>query len=149
MNVLEHLIEEHRKAEQLIATLAASQPGLTRASILAELSDALDLHMEDEERDVYPIVQQHLGGARAEAAEQEHSDARDLLSRLADGPDGPEFDSTVQSLSSAIGHHVAAEENEIFPALMSRAPAEIAALGDAEQNEEEIEEQLAEESRPS
>jgi iron-sulfur cluster repair protein YtfE (RIC family) len=149
MDVLEHLIEEHRKAEQLIANLAASQPGLTRASVLAELSDALDLHMEVEERDVYPIVQQQLGGPRAEAADQEHNDARELLSRLADRLDEPDFDSTVQSLSSAIGHHVAVEENEIFPALRKRAPAEIAALGDAEQNEDEIKEQLADESRPS
>ena len=49
MDVLEHLIDEHRQAEQLIAPLAASQPGLTRASVFAELLDALDLHMEVEE----------------------------------------------------------------------------------------------------
>ena len=84
MDVLDHLIEEHRKAEQLIATLETTEPGSTRASVLAELSDALDLHMEVEERDVYPLVQEHLGSAKSDEAEKEHNEARDLLAQLKD-----------------------------------------------------------------
>lgn len=145
MNVLDHLIEEHRKAEQLIATLERSDPGTTRASVLAELSDALDLHMEVEERDVYPIVEEHLGETKANEAENEHNEARDLLSRLADGLDDDTFEAMVESLKSAIQHHVTEEEGEIFPALRERAADEIAALGDAEAVEAEVDQEMSEE----
>jgi predicted RNase H-like HicB family nuclease len=145
MNVLDHLIEEHRKAEQLIATLQSSEPGSTRASVLAELSDALDLHMEVEERDVYSIVQDHLGDAKADEAEHEHNEARELLARIADGLDDDDFPSMVESLKSAIQHHVTEEEGEIFPALRERAAEEIEALGDADELESEVEDELSEE----
>src|SRR5690349_21898274 len=102
MNVIDHLIEEHRKAEQLIATLESSDPGSTRASVLAELSDALDLHMEVEERDVYPLVQEYLGAEKSDEAEKEHNEARDLLAQLADRLDEDDFGSIVGSLKSAI-----------------------------------------------
>ena len=148
MNVLDHLIEEHRNAEQLIATLQNSEPGRTRASVLAELSDALDLHMEVEERDVYPIVQEHLGDAKADAAEEEHSEARDLLSQLADQLDSGDFTATVASLETALQHHIREEEGEIFPALRERAGDEIAALGDADEVESEVEAELSEERSP-
>ena len=145
MNVLDHLIDEHRKAEQLIEALGRSSAGGPRASVLAELSDALDLHMEVEERDVYPIVQEHLGDAKAEEAEHEHNAARDLLAQLADRLDEDDFDSTVESLRTAIQHHVTEEESENYPALRERAAEEIAALGDADELESEVEEELSEE----
>ena len=60
MDVLDHLMKEHREAEAMLAALGESSPGAERAATLAKLGDALTLHMEVEERDVYPLILQHL-----------------------------------------------------------------------------------------
>ena len=49
MDVLEHLEEEHRKVEQMIARLEASSSADERRSILADLGDSLSTHMAVEE----------------------------------------------------------------------------------------------------
>ena len=64
MKVLEHLTEEHRKVEGMLAVLADSRPGETREQMVTELEDALAAHMAVEETFVYPLVQKALGDER-------------------------------------------------------------------------------------
>ena len=61
MDVLEHLVEEHRKVERLIAKLEATSVPNERRSIMAELGDSLATHMAVEEERVYPIIDEVLG----------------------------------------------------------------------------------------
>src|SRR4051812_11478988 len=79
MDLLEHLIEEHRRVEDLLTQLASSSAGAQRDDLLADITSSLSLHMEVEEREVYPLVGQHLGEDRATEAEAEHDQARDTL----------------------------------------------------------------------
>jgi hemerythrin-like domain-containing protein len=145
MDVLEHLMQEHRKAEQLLSQLASSQPGPKRRSMFAELCDALDLHMEVEEREVYPLVQATLGAQKADEAESEHNAARSTVAQATESIENDAFLSSVETLTQQLNHHVEEEENEIFPALRRDVSDEIAALGDAEQVEDDVEAELKEE----
>jgi hypothetical protein len=54
------LKKDHREAEAMLKTLAASKPGARRRSTLEKLDAALRLHMEIEEADVYPLVNRLL-----------------------------------------------------------------------------------------
>jgi len=147
MDVLEHLIEEHRKAEQMLQQLAQSQPGPNRERVLAELGDALALHMEVEEREVYPLVEEFLGQDKAAEAENEHNKAREDLARAVETVGSDDFQQAIQVLTGDISHHVQEEEGEVFPQLRQKAGSAIDALGDPEDVEAEVEEEVsAEES---
>jgi len=142
MDVLEHLIEEHRKAEQMLQQLAQSQPGPGRDRVLAELGDALALHMEVEEREVYPLVEEFLGQAKASEAENEHNKARDDLARAVDAVATGDFQQAIETLTADISHHVQEEEGDIFPQLRQKAARDVEALGDPEDAEAEVKDEM-------
>lgn len=138
MDVLEHLTDEHRTAEQLMATLADSEPGAERDRTLDELEEALTTHMAVEERFVYPLARQVVGEEDEQGAENEHDLARDGLATLRRLKDEPGFGAAVEMLQGGIGHHVQEEENEIFPQLREQAADELAALGSPEELESQV-----------
>lgn len=143
MDVLEHLIQEHRKAEQLIARLEKAKTRDERAPVLAELGDALATHMEVEERRVYPLIEEHLGENRAVEAETEHDKARDGLSRLTELIDQSAFAAALTEFKGDLAHHVTEEETSLFPSLRKQASGEIAALGDSDDVEEDVKDEVA------
>ena len=142
MDVLEHLEEEHRKVEQMIASLEASTSAKERQPILADLGDALATHMAVEEERVYPIVDDRLGADKAREAQKEHDTARDDMAKMLAQVDSDGFADAVAKFKEGISHHVTEEERELFPQLREKAGDEIAALGDAHEVEEEVEGEL-------
>lgn len=145
MDVLEHLEEEHRKVEKMIAQLESSLKPDERRSILAELGDSLATHMAVEEERVYPIVDDKLGAAKAAEAQKEHDQSRDDMATMVDLVESGDFQSAVAQFKKGISHHVKEEESELFPQLRQKAGDEIAALGDAEEVEDEVKEELGSE----
>jgi iron-sulfur cluster repair protein YtfE (RIC family) len=145
MDVLEHLEEEHRKVEKLIAELEATTTAAEREPILADLGDSLAKHMDVEEERLYPIVDERLGSDKASEANREHDVAREDLARLVEQADGDGFAEALNQFKTDIGHHVSEEENEIFPELRAKAADDIAALGDPHQLENEVQEELIDE----
>jgi len=139
MKVLEHLTEEHRKVEGMLAVLADSRPGETREQTVTELEDALAAHMAVEETFVYPLVQEALGDEKETEAEKEHDATRAGLEKLRALIGESDISAVVAELAGGINHHVQEEESEIFPALEDRASAELNALGDPEKLEEQVE----------
>lgn len=128
MDVLEHLTQEHRKAEQLIADLASTEPGAEREQLIDQLSDALSKHMAVEEQFLYPLVLDVEGEETQTEAEVEHSLARQGLDRLRQLRSEPGFGAVLDMVEAGIAHHVKEEEEEIFPKLRERAGDRIAAL---------------------
>lgn len=122
MELLEHLTQEHRKAEDLMDRLGDTEPGPQRRQLIDDLTDALTVHMEVEERFLYPIVADALGSETEQEADTEHSLARDGLATLHDLADEPGFGAAVEMLKAGVGHHVREEEDEIFPKLRQQAP---------------------------
>lgn len=110
---------DHREAKKLMEELAESEPGRKRDATLAELLQALSLHMMLEEELIYPRAVQHLGPEQAEEAEIEHGLAREGLAKLQEMADVPGFGAAVEMLKGGILHHVHEEETELLPELKS------------------------------
>jgi iron-sulfur cluster repair protein YtfE (RIC family) len=142
MDVLQHLEDEHRKVEQMIAKLESTQNVNERRKILADLGDSLATHMAVEEERVYPIVEEALGPDKAGEAQKEHDTSRDDMAAMTDRIESDGFSAALAKFKEGIGHHVQEEEQEIFPQLREKAADEIAALGDAEEVEEEVKEEV-------
>ena len=115
MDVLEHLMQEHRTAEELMARLESTEPGRQRDQLVGELSQALAKHMAVEEQFLYPIVAQVLGAEPETEAEVEHNLAREGLRNLVEMRDKPGFGAALDMVRAGIAHHVEEEEHEIFP----------------------------------
>jgi iron-sulfur cluster repair protein YtfE (RIC family) len=143
MDVLDHLTEEHRNVEAMLAELAVSQPGQAREEIVIELEEALQTHMALEERYVYPIVKENVGIEEFTDATKEHDSTRSALQLVRDLVDQSGFAAAVETLTDGIQHHVQEEEGEIFPKLRENAAAPIEQLGDPQKLEASIEEGTA------
>jgi hemerythrin-like domain-containing protein len=111
------LKRDHREVASMLKTLEASKPGARRRSTVEKLTAALGLHMEIEERDVYPLVARVVGKEEAEEAGIEHRLAREGLAELRRLVDEPGFGAAVAMLTAGIRHHVKEEEQEMFPKL--------------------------------
>lgn len=138
MDVLEHLTDEHRKVERLLAGLKASDEGSRRADLFDELDRSLSTHMAVEERFLYPLISEHIDQESADDATDEHDLARQGVAaareRLREGA----FEAAIEILEAGIAHHVEEEESDLFPKLRERAAAQLAEL-DPEQLEDEVE----------
>ncbi len=143
MDIIEHLTQEHREAERLLAALKESDPGPGRNDLIRELETALAVHMAVEEQFLYPIVVERIGAEDAEEATNEHDLARDGIATLWEMADQPGFGAAVDSLSGGIDHHVEEEEQELFPELRQVAAADLAAM-DPERLEAAVESTRAE-----
>ena len=114
-DVFEMLIDEHEKAKQMIAAL--EDEGVSRDEVFSQLREALDMHMWFEEAVVYPAMKklEELKDRVPEAVE-EHAEAKTLLRKLDTVDKGNEdWLATLEKLSEALEHHIAEEEQEIFP----------------------------------
>ena len=125
------LKKDHREAEAMLKSLAASSPGARRKSTLEKLDSALRLHMTIEEREIYPLVAKLVGEEDAKEADIEHGLARDGLDKLQQLVDEPGFGAAVAMLTAGIKHHVKEEEHEMFPDLKKKLDRpDLLALGD-------------------
>ncbi|MCU1355838.1 MAG: hypothetical protein JWM89_1256 [Acidimicrobiales bacterium] len=128
MDVLDHLMDEHRKVEGLLTRLKSSEPGQDREAMFRELSESLEVHMKVEERFIYPLMAEHLDAETADEAEDEHALTRDGLAGARDRLEEGAFEAAIEVLQAGIGHHVQEEESELFPELRQKAAAELAEL---------------------
>jgi iron-sulfur cluster repair protein YtfE (RIC family) len=127
-DVLDHLIEEHRKVERLLARLKESEPGTERQVLFDELRSSLDTHMAVEEQFVYTLMAEHLGEEAAADATDEHELARAGLAEAAKRLEEGAFEAAIEILEAGIGHHVEEEETDQFPALREKAGPQLAAM---------------------
>ena len=138
MDVIEHLVQEHRSVEQLLQRLADSDPGEERRRTVDELVDSLSTHMAVEERFVYPIVVEVAGEEDEREAHTEHDLARQGLQQLRELVDQPGFGAAVDMVTAGIAHHVHEEEHEVFPTLRADAADAVAALGPPDELERAV-----------
>jgi hemerythrin superfamily protein len=96
--------------------------------------------MEIEEMNVYPLVEDHLGEDVADGVEAEHDAVRVAIELVTEDIDDVEFDSTLAQLRTALQKHVTREESTVFPQLRERAPDDVAALGELDALEIEVNE---------
>ena len=99
--------------------------------MVTKLTNELTLHMQIEERDIYPLVVERVKKEESDEAKVEHRLARDGISQLNKLVDKPGFGAAVEMLQAGIRHHIKEEETEMFPKLKKKLDSdELAALGD-------------------
>jgi iron-sulfur cluster repair protein YtfE (RIC family) len=122
IDVFTMLEADHRNVEAMLDELADTEEGAEREALVAKLTQALQQHMEFEERAVYPLLEQ-LDQEMEEEAEVEHGLARDGLAKLTELVAAPGFGAAVEMVKAGIGHHVKDEEQEAFPKLRGACDA--------------------------
>jgi hemerythrin-like domain-containing protein len=133
------LKRDHREVSAMLKELAESKPGATRTKTTAKVSAALALHMQIEERLVYPLVAERVGKEEEQEAETEHMLARDGLAKMNELVDQGGFGAAVAMVTAGIKHHVKEEETELFPKLKEKLDRdELANLGDEVANAKKV-----------
>ena len=132
-DVIKMLEQDHREAEALFAKIKETN-GAARAGLVTKLADALKLHMEVEEKIVYPAISKQVTGGTemVEEARTEHQGARKVLGDVEKlSPNEPGFDGALEMLEAGISHHVKEEEEEVFPTFRKSVDAtELDQLGE-------------------
>lgn len=119
---------DHRMVEGLFSQIQEAK-GEQRMSLVNELAEALQAHMEVEEEVVYPRIEPVTGQESVTEGETEHDLARRTLAEMiALAPEEPGFEAALDALKAAIDHHVEDEEQKMFPQLRRDGAEVIEAL---------------------
>jgi len=114
--LFELLKRDHRQVEKWMTQIEDGAES-EREDRFTTLQDALEKHMQLEEKHFYPQLQKvnQLKGLAADAVE-EHEKVKSFLSQLEDlDVDDDEWISTFSEMREGILHHVQDEEKKIFP----------------------------------
>jgi hemerythrin superfamily protein len=128
-DVITFLIEQHNEVNDMFAQLE-QMDGATDDKVqrLAEqVVTSLVKHSVAEEIYLYPTVRKVLPGGDdiADHELSEHDEAEQTMKRLeALSPTEPQFWPTMHELIGEIRHHVADEENDLFPKLRAACSEE-------------------------
>lgn len=108
---------DHREVEQLFDRFDAAAGDAMKRDLAIAICVALKVHARLEEELFYPAAYAVLDDkSLIEEAQVEHASAKDLIAQIEAGAPGEAFyDARVKVLAEYIDHHVAEEENEIFP----------------------------------
>lgn len=122
MDAITLLKEDHRTVESLFRRYESLQEPSTeeRERLVHDIIRELSVHAAIEEQVLYPEARRALpeGESLAEEALDEHAEAEEVLAELDDmEPSDAGFDLRVRGLIADVRHHVAEEENEMFPKL--------------------------------
>ena len=132
-DVTKMLEQDHREAEDLFAKIKETN-GAARAGLVTKLAGALKLHMQVEEKIVYPAIAKQVDGGddMVDEATTEHEGARKALADVEKlSPNEPGFDGALEMLEAGISHHVEEEEEEVFPQFRESVSSdELNELGD-------------------
>ncbi|MGN6609299.1 MAG: hemerythrin domain-containing protein [Jatrophihabitans sp.] len=125
-DVVDILTTDHHEALQLLEQIKAAA-GDQRRDLTDTLIAELVRHSVAEEMFVYPAMKQHLddGAEAVEHDTKEHEELETLMKQL-EGlkADDAAFDETLGQLEDVLRDHVQDEEQDQFPKLRAKIPAE-------------------------
>lgn len=115
-DVLVVLTRQHRRLEQLLATLVDAALDEERRELLARAGDELTVHLLAEEVVVYPRAHvERTQDILLESLEEHLSLKRLLADLIALDPGAPTFQAKCKVLQEQAGHHHREEEEHLFP----------------------------------
>ena len=122
------LDSDHQKVERLFAAYQSAGNDQTKKSRLAQtICLELTVHATIEEEIFYPAFRKATGEDEViDEAEQEHQEARDLITLI---EDAEQMDPLMAKLQKAIEHHVEEERDEVFPKARETPGLDLMALG--------------------
>lgn len=130
------LKEDHKRVAKLFKEIeAAGERAIkTKQNLFEQLRTELTQHMELEETEVYPVLEEH-DKTKDMALEgvEEHAVCKRLIEEIGGEEAGSEvWDAKIKVLKENVEHHVDEEEEEMFPDAEKALPKEVLeALGAA------------------
>ncbi len=118
MNAIDLLEQQHREVEELFEEFEGAGDGAvkTKERLCREISDALAIHAEIEEKLFYPESKQENTEEILRESVEEHLAMKRIVADLIDiGPADEQFDAKMKVLQEQVEHHVGEEEEELFP----------------------------------
>ena len=108
---------DHKAVGALFAAYEKAHATTGRKALVAQVCEALSLHMQIEEEVFYPAVKGVLKDKMlVPEASVEHGTMKALIAELEGvDPDGKMYDAKVKVLSEYVQHHVKEEHDEMFP----------------------------------
>jgi hemerythrin superfamily protein len=104
---------DHQKVERLFAEYQTVTDQARKSTLAQTICQELTVHATIEEEIFYPAFRQAVGeDDMVDEAEEEHDEARDLISQI---EDADQMDPLMAELQQAIEHHVKEEREEMFP----------------------------------
>jgi hemerythrin superfamily protein len=122
MDALELLKQDHQAVKDLFDQIDDAEDGKQRKKLFDQIDTQLNIHAHIEETVFYPEMQKidELKDMVEEALE-EHQEVKTLLEEIEGlDPEGEQFSASVEELMENVEHHVAEEEDEMFPKVRER-----------------------------
>lgn len=130
MNALDLLIADHNRVRGLFARFNAAQDqhdDTAMAELSSKIIEELTVHTTIEEEIFYPAVHDESEeiGEVVDEGIQEHHVAKTLIAEVGEVPvASDEWVAKMTVLIESVEHHAEEEEQEMFPPLRSKLPAE-------------------------
>ncbi len=118
MNAIDLLEQQHREVEELFEEFEGAGDGAvkTKERLCREISDALAIHAEIEEKLFYPESKQANTEELLRESVEEHLSMKRIVADLIEsGPSDEQFEAKMKVLQEQVEHHVNEEEKELFP----------------------------------
>jgi hemerythrin superfamily protein len=133
MDALELLKQDHQAVKDLFGQLDDTEDTKQRKRLFDQIDTQLNIHAHIEETVFYPEIQKidQLKDMVEEALE-EHQEVKTLLEEIEGlDPEAEQFSASLEELMENVEHHVAEEEDEMFPKVRERCDqATLDRLGD-------------------
>ena len=150
MNAIDLLEQQHREVEELFEEFDGAGDGAvkTKERLCREISDALAVHAEIEEKLFYPeSKQENTEEILRESVEEHLAMKRTLADLIESDVDDAQFDARMKVLKEEVEHHVEEERSELFPKVKKNCSKE--ELEDMGARMQQMAEKLEEEGEPS
>ena len=134
-DAIELLEADHREVQALFAEyerlVEAEASDDERQQLAEQICTLLTVHTTIEEEIFYPAARDALDEPeQIDEAIVEHASAKDLIEQIESmDPSEELYDAKVKVLGEAIDHHVAEEENEMFP-MLRESELDLESLGE-------------------
>jgi len=111
---------EHRTVRRLLKAMAETDVGEApkRASLLAEVADAITRHAVEEENVIYPALRAAGAGEAVKGLLADHAAMKTMIRRLEESSlEDPDWLAKAKVLKALVYRHVREEERNLFPLL--------------------------------
>jgi hemerythrin superfamily protein len=133
MDGLELLKQDHQAVKDLFDQIDDAEDGKQRKKLFDQIDTQLNIHAHIEETVFYPEMQKiDQLKDMVEEALAEHQEVKTLLEKIEGlDPEAEQFSASLEELMENVEHHVAEEEDEMFPKVRERCDqATLDRLGD-------------------
>ncbi len=114
-HLIRFLMQDHARINRAFEAYAQAPNSLDLALTAC---GELEIHSAIEEEVLYPVVRDEIDAGEADAAEEDHAEAQELIDAVSEMDAGdPDLPAVMHDLMQSVSRHVDYEEATVFPAL--------------------------------